>query len=525
MHTKTDSGHRHIAVAPLFLLLLMVSVSERYGELTGTIADVSSGIRIQKDGAAVDVRSATVLDLGDSLVLVEGSVLVSGRGRMHLKTPDADLIGLAGGFFAARQMTTLTVAALTSPVLIQSDRGMVLVPVGMQWRGTPGDLMHLTAGVDAWSAPRTITAFPVEFIKQQWDSLKTVASAASQHSPMPTPKFTEPLAVNEKILRFPAAQARTREGFSSSVFGYVRFLLEKGNDAEALRILQSGKGIAALSEDAVLLRLVPALLAMFPDRTSVAFVLAEALHRFDDLSLLLSVHPSFRSLAWAFPETGCADECKLLKLRAFPEADLLQNPASEIAFEKWQDAALTYIKAASDHSIASFAAHILESIEHMRSGGLTDRADRYTQALRAIVAGREDALPQNLKHRLERLSKTPPLVTAIPLAEESSRPSAPVQKKPELHLTEQDIQSRTREILRARGVLFTIRSVIRKVGPVSALVSDIALPSKNGDRMFTFELSLETFRVGNVELDGQILPFALSLDAFVAWATDQDERE
>ncbi|MEK7591723.1 MAG: hypothetical protein AAB489_06005 [Patescibacteria group bacterium] len=525
MHTKKDSGHRHIAVAPLFLLLLIVSVSERHSELAGTIADVSSGIRIQKDGTVVHVQSATVQDLGDSLVLTEGLALVSGHARMHLKTPDADLIGLAGGFFAARHMATLTVAALTSPVLIRSDRGMVIVPVGMQWRGTPGDFVHLTAGVDAWIAPRTVTAFPAEFIERQWDSLKAVASVAEKNAPLPPMRLLEPLALNETMLRFPEAQKRAREDFTVAILGYVRFLLENVKDANALMVLQSEKANTALSEDAVLLRFAPALLARFPDRTSVAFALAEALNRFDDLSLLLSVHPSFRSLAWALPETGPTDEFRLLRLRAFPEADLLQDPASEIAFEKWQDAAASYVRAASDHDAASFAAHVLESLERMRAKDLSDRADRYTQALRVIIAGREDALPQNLQHRLERLSKTLSPVPAISLAEESSRPSAPEQKKPELNLTEQDIQSRAREILRAKGVLFTIKSVVSKVGPISALISNIVLPSRNGDRMFTFELNLETLRVRNVELDGQILPFSLSLDAFVTWATDQDERE
>ena len=76
-----------------------------------------------------------------------------------------------------------------------------------------------------------------------------------------------------------------------------------------------------------------------------------------------------------------------------------------------------------------------------------------------------------------------------------------------------------------RGVLFTIKSVVSKVGPISALISNIVLPSRNGDRMFTFELNLETLRVRNVELTGRSPPFSLSLDAFVTWATDQDERE
>ena len=63
------------------------------------------------------------------------------------------------------------------------------------------------------SLPRTVTAFPAEFIERQWDSLKAVASVAEKNAPLPPMRLLEPLALNETMLRFPEAQKRAREGF------------------------------------------------------------------------------------------------------------------------------------------------------------------------------------------------------------------------------------------------------------------------------------------------------------------------
>lgn len=98
--------HRHIVAMPLAILTVMISLWGAQG------ADRMTGDAIPRDDA-----------------------LFGGRDFQEFTKGDYVLKSWSGFFFAAEQDGVLSVAALTTPVLVErTDDQRVVVPIGWQWR-------------------------------------------------------------------------------------------------------------------------------------------------------------------------------------------------------------------------------------------------------------------------------------------------------------------------------------------------------------------------------------------------------
>jgi hypothetical protein len=64
----------------------------------------------------------------DSPVIEVGSVLINAAGKGSVQARDVRMIGLAGAFHITRGGEHLTVAALTTPVLLRSSDALLLIP-------------------------------------------------------------------------------------------------------------------------------------------------------------------------------------------------------------------------------------------------------------------------------------------------------------------------------------------------------------------------------------------------------------
>ncbi len=118
--------HRWLVAAPLFALCFVVSMSDALFPVTAAVTS----------NAIYKTDSTTILDTTSGAVLREGTVMVSSEEWTTLTAGSLQLSGWNGGFQVSVQQGVVTVAALTTPVLMSDGTRTALVPAFMQWKGT-----------------------------------------------------------------------------------------------------------------------------------------------------------------------------------------------------------------------------------------------------------------------------------------------------------------------------------------------------------------------------------------------------
>lgn len=141
--TSDTPKHRHLLAGPLCLGLLCISMMADYsGELRTLGATVRAPVMIDQDPVVTMMDPQTIAQLqsgsleweGDDARLVTGEILVSGSSDLSLYTDNWHLVGFDGAFFAVSQGGVITVAALSTPVVVSSEDLLQVVPVGWQWK-------------------------------------------------------------------------------------------------------------------------------------------------------------------------------------------------------------------------------------------------------------------------------------------------------------------------------------------------------------------------------------------------------
>lgn len=149
--------HRHLVVGPLFLTVLG-----------------SSFLLARRNVLPPPQQPAF-----QEHVLQEGSKLVQGEGIVGLRTGFFDVRGLSGAFTASVSGKNLSIAALTTPVIVREGEGTIVIPAGMQWRT---ENAHLPADWRTWHDD--LLPVPRHFLREQLASLKQPpgSSASPQHA-------------------------------------------------------------------------------------------------------------------------------------------------------------------------------------------------------------------------------------------------------------------------------------------------------------------------------------------------------
>jgi hypothetical protein len=106
--------HRHFVVAPLFVLILSLSVMPSVWSARDSVSVAS----VQEEAGDPDLYGA--------------------GGMSEVQIGSYVLKGFSGYFYAMQNGDVLSVAALTTPVLIRSESEIVLVPARNQWRSDTG---------------------------------------------------------------------------------------------------------------------------------------------------------------------------------------------------------------------------------------------------------------------------------------------------------------------------------------------------------------------------------------------------
>ena len=209
--------HRLVALLPLFVVVITLSLHPGATTgLRGEILSVGSGTigpfpSEQSLSLASGVQmllspTAIVEGAGDSVRVRQGEVLVAGTGLVRLAAGPYQLVGWHGGFSVIVSGEDVTIASLTTPVVVTGERGETAVPIRSQWHGR-SPLAPFANDLEAWQAARALQDVPSSYLEAQFQRLtRMTPSVAMQEAPS-VPSLSLHLPALD-MLRLPAAAAR-----------------------------------------------------------------------------------------------------------------------------------------------------------------------------------------------------------------------------------------------------------------------------------------------------------------------------
>jgi hypothetical protein len=530
MHTNPPSdrrrpGHRSFIVVPLFLAVCAASV---HGALP-LHADVLPAATIEagKDRRTVALPSgAQVLVLpGGSLTqdeprLVKGEALFSHASLIRVQAGDLTVEGWNGAFSATVQGESVTVAALTTPVVVRDGLKRAVVPVGTQLR-ILSHLAPLEKGMDGWLKDRSPLPLPAFYVRERLTMLESLPR------PVVLPQkgiLDAPLSSVLDALRLPAAQERADAERREHVLDTLVSALHS-RDSEAVQSLLLDPAIQSALQAPAGKAALPDIAALAVQQDMLPLFLPIALSD-DSLWLLAFSHEALRDHAWVSEGVWGGDsESRLVRLFIFPRTDTLAQGSAPLAVERWQEEVSAYLKAHAKEAPALLDLLMpawVETVRLQASLDLPERTQRYTDALDAIAAPYLSSLSAATAHSLTDARTESQSLSAVQLQSESSssamssaRSSAP-ERVMGVFDTEQG-KEKALEMLRAAGGTETDQTSVSVVQGYIVHVTGMVFPSDAGDLAMEFTFDAGSRQVSAIVKDGKVLPYSVGLDQFTAW--------
>lgn len=509
--------HRHRMFVGLPLFLIAVAVTVGASQSTARVVSLPQGavhtagkIMLSAEVQGVLSEGASVTRTEDVPRLTQGSLLLTGPGMVELDAGAVRLHGWSGGYSASVQGQTVTVAAITTPVLVSGVSGFVLVPERFQWKGQ-------TAAASA------LKPLPPAFFGEKTALLRTLTDEAAQSlTGLPTDyvTFSVPLA---DLLRLPVSRARAKVREQGNELTSLASSLVRGNKGDLQKLLQ--QGAAAGLKLAPAKSIAPLLLHKAVKQRMTAWFLPAFLINTERWTLA-SIHPQLRDLAWTDPMTQTIPSEQLLpSLLALPQSDVQTEGASHLTIEAWGRAFSAYLTKQKNPAAAvrSLLPDITATIKRSNALGYPKRAQDYASALLDVLHALKD-LPASLQPYLADLTalsdRTLPPASVLPLPSTSAASSAASasSSSPLPLLTPEEIHARAQQALQGVNALFTIKTVIEPLTNTNtARITGIALPTPRGEELMEFTYNVASDHVVGLTKDGKTLPYEVTLKQFVEW--------
>ena len=525
MSSKNKRFHRHFIAAPLFVSLLLATFAS--GNMQAslvlwdepevlTVSDrtmviMSNGVQISR---ALDAK----VDFSYSVaVLQKGSALVTSEGIARIKTGGVTFTGLNGLFYVTKNDGDISVAALTTPVLVQHGQLRSVVPVGTQWRYDPNiPLISLDSGFEKWVVAREAKPLPHKFLWEQLNNAETFP--APEVSILPRARQEIPVMKMPNILYLDAAQDRLKSTARDALMGVIRYHLERGEYIGIADILEQLD-----VSDSYVQEVLGILLARTGDRTQLAAPIVRFLGTDTDLGLVLSLHPKWRALAWTFLETPNDREAALLRSLKLPESDFSLEGSSDLTVNQWKQDLTEQLKREDKESFFEvLLPHMEKIINRMRSNSYPERARRFALAVLELADAHSVGLSAKSVARVELLRENLDSVELLPIPEEEveviEEPSfAKASDGREDQFSEDQVEALAYAILHNAGALITLETSVEVIDGVSAQMSNIVFSTSSADRKFDFVLNITNREVSELREGDLTFPYALSMDDFLGW--------
>lgn len=519
--SRTPRPHRVLVVLPAFLAMLGMSFSEAGGSsMLGRVGQqgvavsghvmaserdatfhTSAGLSgVLRPGGEADVRSA-------ALMLAEGDLLLRCEGFCTVRAGTASVYALAGALQTVRRGQDITVAAVSSPVLVSLGGSWTLVPVGYQWKLREAPSADVGDGA-AWMAARAFLELPDAYRQETLRRVRDLPVAVSVSVPRPWTGVAD-------ALRLPSAQRRSVEiAEESAVRAFIR--AAHAGDDRTLR--------AALADPAVRSALAQA------SREDLSLAVAgvrEAPFLLEVLSFLLrdpaaatlaALHPELRDAAWvagvAFPSDAQLSAIRLLQ---FPAADALPVSAQPLTAERWSQDGAEFLAGQSDPLAfaATFQARMRAQIALFTASALPERAARYAQLSAAVLAPYAAFLPPERQEEIRRWATMDPPPPPVQETEPAPPSAARHLSAPGLSIDE--VERRATEALQGAGAILSADSTLAAMDGTAARVSGAVFATPRGERSASFVYDVVRDEVREASIDGRELPYAMPLTAFAEW--------
>lgn len=453
--------HRWLVAVPIVLFLVVCTIGEGVRREEGIHPAANEGDAVWGAGGLLS-DPGTVIEILDeeTVQITEGGLLVATRGLATIRAGVWEVHVWGGSVYVVVQSGHITVAALETPVLVSGAGGMVVVEPHSQWR-----------------APATVPSDvedPIEWFEAQ-----------SAQQPLPDFFRTEQEA-RVRTLALPPVHA-----------------VSPVTPAQLAAMSTSDLATLALAADP-------------------SPVLAAAVRSRSVLRSYALLHPGFRDVAWAYLPS-VVDEWPWMGLLLLPRLERMSDHASPLTVRKWGEALHAAIDTStSSGALRSSVVSIMErEIHAMVKQGTPVRALRFAEALREAV-GTGALLTDRARNALVSLSAmTPDTLRASVVSDASPlfadptptmhRIDAPVATEPDIGL-----EQRVRDLLLARGGMFTSQTTIRTVEPGAVEVQDIVFGLPHGDRALHFTYAPDADAV-QVIMHGILQPYTLTLEQYIAW--------
>ncbi|MFH1670927.1 MAG: hypothetical protein ABIA92_05090 [Patescibacteria group bacterium] len=515
--------HRHVLLAPILALIVVVTASQG-GELRASVEkehienenEETQVLHLSDHIQVVLFRGAT-LDQSEGVRVEGGQALLSGRGLIKVDAGPFHLMSIAGAFHVTVRDQVVTVAAISAPVLVQWEEQVVLVPVGLQWRGR-GKLVNLQEGTEAWFTARELKTVPVAFRLEQLTRLSSLTEDSSDTPSLNIAFLSESIGMYMEPLQLPAARERAQERIADVLLKQVAMYAAKGDREGAHDLLILEEAEDALKSD----RGVQALIKLLPESSDDPLLIRDVLTLLlQDARVwfLLSMHPDYRESVWGLGRPDLTEEQYFVHLITFPQSDILPEGLPSYVLERWQLNLSDAAESMEDPS--AFLAHLLDLLTTLiRSYNQNDypqRAALLTHLLLELSDLHPGVISDEQRTQLHELKNfdrvdVSLLETAEELVEEYP------EEKPEPRLTPDQVKAQTYELLRSVGALFTVNTKIEPISPTVASVEHLLFSSPDSERELDFKLDVISGTVFDVEQDGVVLPFSLPMEEFAEWA-------
>lgn len=511
--------HRLYVVLPLFLAIAWIGINgNSQASLLRSMSVTQSGSLTMIDGDRAVLEGGDI-SMSGSVIQLDGSSLIAGKSLISVQADGYTMEGWNGVFEAdASAQHKLTVAALTTPVLISRDADRWIVPVGMQL--TIADQTGtVPQSVMDWMRTRRPIALPAHYLRERLPEADRLMTLVAIH----------PLSADESILpplvgqnfRLAAAEEEAKKRDASQRVSTLSIALDHGDVAafDAL-IAEPHAGNALTHADRT--DLLAILTLALPLKRDVQIL--PSLSRDADLLALLRFHPLLRDRIALTSDASVDAHLLILSQLLLPVSDRDEAAVSPLAVQSWQNGwhMLEASGALTTDILNAALPSVSADIIALDTAGYPERARGYASALITGIGPLPADLSLEAQNALEHLRSIYDIAVSVTSAETVipsvvdpvQTVSVPIAAPAEpVVIPENDVRS----MLIAQGCMFTAQSALRHKDSGAYLVDSVVIGTPAGDTVISFTFDPVQNLVSGIEKNGQILPYSLSLEKYLEW--------
>lgn len=496
--------HRHLVVVPLALVLVTLTIRQGFSGAgaVGQLVSASDGSIAVGTMTGLLPDGGKVLSKADGLYLDHGTLVVASQGLGRVTAGGSELLGWKGAYQVSWENEVLSVAALTTPVLVKDGEHVTVVPVGSQWKA-PATWRTLEEDPAGWLEDRSVLPLPAHFLRDRFTLVQS----------MPKPEFAESATEDDEgglldAMKLPEARRRSAESARAALLTHVLRDPTAASDVSTDSRFEYALAEASFSMLGDLAAAVPS--GIGSDKILEAFL------RHEDGLLLASFHPLLRDRAWILGE-GTDISNPEVRLLLLPQLDTAEDAMIPIAADRWMTAFTTYLGSREDASavLSAWMPVATRSVARFAAQGLPIRAKTYADSVRVLAAPYERQVGSE---HLSELSSAESYVadSQTENAEEEEAPAQPVLTSAAAQMVEEKALGWVREA----GASMTVSTAVTALDAHRAQVDGLVFPTAKGDKQAGFAIDIETGEISAIRHDGQELPFSMPFDGFTNWVKE-----